>query len=91
MPEGGAGGQGRTLLEALADSFVSVLVGQIEMLQNLGGIPLSRRSLLEAGGCRTLGYVFQFPLQTFEIGIHSQDQYNSVANSSNQTYYRKIR
>jgi hypothetical protein len=72
MPECGAGGQRRSAIQALADALVGVLVGEKEMLQNLGGIPLPRGSLLESGACRALGCAFQFPLQTFEIGIHGQ-------------------
>jgi len=64
------------LFHASGDPFVCGRVSEIEMLKDLGGIPLPFRSLRHGSFGQISHYILEFPAQAFEMGIHSRVQYN---------------
>jgi hypothetical protein len=62
--------QRNTLFQAFCQAPVRVLIGEKKVLQNLGSIPFSNRSLRQRARAGASYCIFEFLPQTFEIGIH---------------------
>ena len=70
MLQRAARGQRSSPFQAFCQAAVCALIGEKQVLQNLGGIPFSNRSLRQGARAGASYCIFEFLPQTFEIGIH---------------------
>src|SRR6266478_5728508 len=72
MAETGPRPERSTLLQALGQPLVRIVVGEIQVLQYLRRSPLPFRAVADMFGATAGHCLFEFPPQLFQIGIHAE-------------------